>query len=465
MRPLNFRLWPAALGKKLRRAYRYSELRKLQLWLKGKTLHWALYLAFSFLLTGGLLGFHFYLSQFFYVVSIDGREVGLVRDAGEIEQYLVELNLRCSALYDMAVEPEQEIVLLREYRFDGKADAEAVKEALRQQITLKTEAVMLTVNQVPAVPLRSATEISAVVDLLSSVFTRQDGGAKLLEVKLVEEIGGIPCSVSPDAVCSPEEAAELLLCAADLGRSRLQLASRQGELLREAAAALPAIHVRTVEEVKAVETIPYDKSYVYNDKMWYAQSHVLIPGKAGKKEVTYHVTRENGKEISRKIVGERILEEPVTQVIEKGTSRAPAIGTGRFLWPVTGGFVTSGYRTAQRPDHIGIDIYHPREKKTPILAADSGVVVEAGYRYRQGNYIVIYHGGYYTVYAHTSVNYVSAGDKVVRGQTIALMGNSGRTFGRTGVHLHFEIRRCDGSGVWGSWYKNPPVNPLSFFKP
>src|SRR5690606_22336433 len=132
---------------------------------------------------------------------------------------------------------------------------------------------------------------------------------------------------------------ELLLCAADLGRSRLQLASRQGELLREAAAALPAIHVRTVEEVKAVETIPYDKSYVYNDKMWYAQSHVLIPGKAGKKEVTYHVTRENGKEISRKIVGERILEEPVTQVIEKGTSRAPAIGTGRFLWPVTGGFV------------------------------------------------------------------------------------------------------------------------------
>ncbi|NLA46863.1 MAG: peptidoglycan DD-metalloendopeptidase family protein [Firmicutes bacterium] len=470
MRFPNIRQWPAVLGKKLRRAYHYSELRKLLLWLKGKTLHWALYLALASFLAGASLGLHFYLSQFFYVNSVEGREVGMVRDAGEIEQFLTELNERCSSLYGMSVEPEQEILLNREYRFDGEADAPAVKEALRQQITLKTEAVMLTVNWIPAIPLKSEEEIPAVINLLTNAYTRQESNVRLLEVKLVEEIAGMPCSVPPEAVCSAEEAAEFLLCGANPENSRLLLASRHGEALREKVLpetdeALPAIHVQTVEEVKTVEAIPYDTSYTYNDKMWYAQSHVLIPGKAGKKEVTYHVTRENGEEISREIVSQKVLQEPVTQVIEKGTSRAPAIGSGRFLWPVTGGFVTSGYRTASRPGHTGVDIYHPKGRGTPILAADSGVVVEAGLKYPQGNYIVIYHGSYYTVYAHNSVNYVSTGAKVARGQTIALMGNTGRTFGRTGVHLHFEIRRCDGSGVWGYWSKNPAVNPLGFFKP
>ncbi len=468
MRSWKIRQWPAVLEKKLQRAYHYSELRKLQLWLKGKTLHWALYLVSASLLVGASLGLHFYFSHFFYVVSVEGREVGMVCDAGEIEQFLVDLNERCSSLYGMPVEAEQEIVLNREYRSDGEEDTFAVKEALRQQITLKAEAVMLTVNRVPAVPVVSEEDIATVITLLSNVYKRQANNVKLLEVNLVEEVAGIPCSVPPEAVCTPEEAADLL-CGETPGNSRLLLASRHGDMLRENVSVetgetFPKIHVQTVEEVKTVEKIPFTTSHTYNSKMWYAQSHVLIPGKAGNKEVTYHVTRENGKEIAQQIVEQRVLQEPVTQVIEKGTSRAPSIGSGRFLWPVTGGTVSSGYRTAQRPGHMGVDIIHPGGRGTPILAADSGVVVEAGSRYAYGNHIVIYHGNYYTVYAHNSVNHVSTGATVSRGQTIALMGNTGRTFGRTGIHLHFEIRRCDGSGVW-RWSRNPAVNPLSFFKP
>jgi len=70
MRSWKIRLRPAALGEKLQRAYRYSELRKLQLWFKGKTLHWAVYLASALVLVGAAMTLHHYYSCFFYVVSV-----------------------------------------------------------------------------------------------------------------------------------------------------------------------------------------------------------------------------------------------------------------------------------------------------------------------------------------------------------------------------------------------------------
>ncbi len=455
---------PGTLRDRLRRAYRHSEVRKLQLWLKGKTLHWALYLASAILLAGSLLGLHHYLSQYFYVISLGGHELGMVKDAGEIEIFLDELNQCCSSFYGMAVEPEQEILYSREYRSGGEEDAHAVKEALKQQITLITEAVMLTVDQMPAVPLTSEEDLTTVIDLLSSAYTSQADNVRLLETTLVEEVGCIPCTISPEEVCAPEEAADLLLSCSGTDAAGRLLESRYGEPLRGdelSGPPLPVVHVQTVEEVKTVERIPFSTSYTYNDKMWHAQSNVLIPGVDGEKAVTYHVTRKNGEETDRQIIEQIVLQEPVTRVVEKGTAKAPSIGTGTFVWPVAGGGVISQYYSGY---HTGIDIT-TLGSRSSILAADSGVVVETGSRYPLGNYIVIYHGNYYTVYLHNHAHYVSTGDSVSRGQTIALMGNTGRTYGRTGIHLHFEVRRSDGSGVWGSWYKNPSVNPLNFFNP
>ena len=114
--------------------------------------------------------------------------------------------------------------------------------------------------------------------------------------------------------------------------------------------------------------------------------------------------------------------------------------------------MTSGYGWRSGGFHAGIDI--AARTGTSILAADSGVVVYEGWDGAYGRSIVIYHGHYYTRYAHHSANLVSRGDAVSKGQVIARMGSSGRS---TGPHLHFEVRT---GGIHG-----PTVNPLNFFSP
>ena len=133
---------------------------------------------------------------------------------------------------------------------------------------------------------------------------------------------------------------------------------------------------------------------------------------------------------------------PARATVAKRTAKniAPSRGSGnatrKLLMPASG-----TYTQYFHASHFGLDIGNPRGG--PILAAESGKVIRAdpiGYNGGYGQVIVIDHGdGLQTLYAHHAAIYVSVGEYVVRGQHIADMGNTGRVFGPTGVHLHFEV--------------------------
>lgn len=87
--------------------------------------------------------------------------------------------------------------------------------------------------------------------------------------------------------------------------------------------------------------------------------------------------------------------------------------------------------------HNGVDFAAP--KGTAIYAAYDGRVVAAAYSSTMGKYVMIDHGdGLYTIYMHASALYVEGGDIVIRGETIAAVGSTGRS---TGNHLHFSVRK------------------------
>ncbi len=86
--------------------------------------------------------------------------------------------------------------------------------------------------------------------------------------------------------------------------------------------------------------------------------------------------------------------------------------------------------------HNGIDM--AAAEGTPIVAAFDGIVGEASYNGSMGNYIYLEHGdGLRTIYLHASKLYVKKNDVVLKGETIAAVGSTGRS---TGPHLHFSVR-------------------------
>jgi murein DD-endopeptidase MepM/ murein hydrolase activator NlpD len=122
------------------------------------------------------------------------------------------------------------------------------------------------------------------------------------------------------------------------------------------------------------------------------------------------------------------------------------------LWPVSGD-VSSGFgiRTSPysggRAMHTGIDIRAPYG--VPVVATADGEVSFAGHESGYGGLVVLDHGREIdTMYAHLSAIYVHEGQRVVRGQPLGAVGNSGRS---TGTHLHYEVR------AFGS-----PVDPMSY---
>lgn len=116
-----------------------------------------------------------------------------------------------------------------------------------------------------------------------------------------------------------------------------------------------------------------------------------------------------------------------------------------MIWPTSASRITQYFSWR----HSGVDIAGPPSNK--ILAAAAGTVVISGWQRGYGKTILIDHGnGKRTRYGHASQLFVSVGDTVNRGETIAMVGTTGRS---TGPHLHFEIL-----------VNGRRVNPLSYIR-
>lgn len=127
---------------------------------------------------------------------------------------------------------------------------------------------------------------------------------------------------------------------------------------------------------------------------------------------------------------------PVRQASEQvsAPSEAPPLPLS-LQWPLNGSYVSSTFGARGGVLHEGIDL--PHNHGHPIVAAAAGIVVASGWNGGYGYSVILDHGNSIrTRYAHASQLLVANGDAVESGQQIALVGNTGHSYGN---HLHFEV--------------------------
>lgn len=129
---------------------------------------------------------------------------------------------------------------------------------------------------------------------------------------------------------------------------------------------------------------------------------------------------------------------PAIQPVSNKDLKKTASGYGMRIDPI--------YKTSKF--HEGMDF--SASTGTPIYATGNGTVTKAGWQSGYGRVVVINHGyGYETLYAHMNKIDVRKGQKVIRGEVIGEVGNTGKS---TGPHLHYEVH-----------VKGRVVNPVNYY--
>lgn len=224
------------------------------------------------------------------------------------------------------------------------------------------------------------------------------------------------------------------------------------KLMKTLQSANSPVRVKTMKTVTRYETVKYDTVKKNTSTLYKGTKKTLQKGKNGKMLVTELVTYIDSKKTYTATVSEKIITEPIDEIIQVGT-KSNAYGgsysssTG-FIWPTRGAYSVSshyGYRSASISGwsyHGGIDIVlgYGSSAGIPVVAAASGTVVVANSGWRgYGHTVVIDHGnGIKTRYAHMYPGSITVrvGQKVYQGQQIGRIGSTGNS---TGPHLHFEM--------------------------
>ncbi len=252
--------------------------------------------------------------------------------------------------------------------------------------------------------------------------------------------------------------------------------SVEPQLLVNGAVCLLTVHVAGKPRTVSAKWLEHDLIFSPGPRgTWYSLAGVALETKPGTYDLALEAVTEDGRierlaraltvhaakyKTSRLTVPQKyVTPDPETlQRIEaekeiKKVAFARVIASpewsGNFVAPVPMA-VSEDYGTSRTFNgklatvHRGTDFRAP--SGTPVHASNGGEVVLARELYYEGNCVVINHGlGFMTIYMHLSKFEVKEGDKVEKGQTIALSGGTGRV---TGPHLHMAVR-------WSGEYLDP----------
>ncbi len=412
-------------------------------------------------------------SKSVYLVKVGDTVLGQVSDESLKEEILNRIVEEEAARTGCEICVKQDIQLIKSKPDkDAKTlTSEELEEALREHVLLAARGFVVNVNGEDIVALKTEEDAIGVLSDLREEYINTVIGtsATVEEIAIKEQVDFQEKDIPTKMFRDREDAVKVLsrgtdrtlnysvksgdslwaiaesnhLSVDDLVKANPQVQPDLIQIGQNLNLVVPEPYVTLISKELVVSTIsiPYPVHSTGDSGMWPWEEKVTQAGRLGQKEVTEEIVRENGQIVSRVILYENILSQPVPQKVLKGTKQVPDMSSGSMLWPLQG-TITSRFGYRWGAFHQGVDIGAP--VGTNIYVADSGMVSMAAWDGGYGYCIRVDHGnGIVTVYGHLSKFAVSKGDRVEKGQVIGYVGSTGNS---TGPHLHFEIR-IDGSAV------------------
>ncbi|WP_442602486.1 peptidoglycan DD-metalloendopeptidase family protein [Paenibacillus sp. KN14-4R] len=377
-----------------------------------------------------------------YRVNVAGENVGILSQPHVYDDYKKTREEQLAVQNPKVVMelPKDALELTPEYTFKPKLNDQAVLAILDQKIEPQATGVQMKIDGRAVGYVKDVNTANHVLNQMKESFTEKPAApvqalsadkknvptpedVVVDRVEFVESIDLEKVPVQPQDVIDPEEMLKRL---------------KEGQ-------EHPTLSVRVEETVVSNQEVAYETEYIKDASMRAGETETIKKGKPGMKKQTYHVTMVNGVVVEEKLLDEVVTQEPVNTVIKRGTKVIVGEGTGKFAWPISGPSISSTFGMRWGKLHKGLDMTGNRT----IMAADHGVVEQAGFHHDYGNYVIINHkNGYKTVYMHMSQITTKSGAVVQKGDKIGVMGATGQAFG---VHLHFEIHQ-----------NGTPVNPMKY---
>lgn len=439
-----------------------KKLKKLSIQFTGKKAYIMLGSVITILLvTAGL-----FFSQSVYEVKIDGQSVGFVKDKETASTIISNVVEREKDRYNSELEFHQDVVYEKTKAGQSSITSEDVLEKnIASKLDLKTKASVIYIDGNGTFALKDAADAQYILEKIKSSYIESVEDSVVEDAAFVESVEIKEELVGPESVKGSEEVYELIIKGKDelkthkvekgeslwsiarqnnldvdslikanpeLNIERLQIGQEINLNLQN-----PYITLETREKLTYKEEVPYDTKTEYSSTTYKDQTSVKVKGTAGVKEITAEVIKRNGVEVSRTVLEEKTTKQPVNRIVVQGTKARPSTSVAGAYGILSRGTLTSKFGSRWGTQHKGIDIAAP--KGSPIYAWNSGKVTFSGVYGGYGNLVMIDHeNGYVTYYGHNSQNLVKAGQRVTKGQKIALVGSTGDS---TGNHVHFEVRK------------------------
>lgn len=353
-----------------------------------------------------------------YEVRAEGRVIGYVDSIEDVKKIANEFDTEIYEGYGIENSISNKLSITKKIDLkDNITDKSQLKKNISSLSGLINEGYILVINGEKTIAFDNLQEMYRTLTTLKDMYKIDD-----FQTEFCEKVEYVTEYINNTEIYDSEKALEYL---------------KENRLL----------NVKCQVETTYKGAVNFDTIKKEDATMYKGSIKIEKEGETGENLITASVSYVNGEEVSREIIKEEVLKVPVNQIEIVGTKDAPS-GYGNFIMPISGK-LTSEYGQRWGRLHGGVDLAAP--EGTPIKASDNGEVIFADYSGSYGLLVKVDHkNGYMTYYAHCSKINVNVGDTVLKGDIVALVGNTGNS---TGPHCHFEIR-----------YKNEPVDPMTFFR-